>query len=828
MSFDWLNVPGLNIEDTGNDSKLNGSEVPPSVSFDFGAPPPIMNNSVFNQDSRSVSDSALNMENDHIQRNTSLSNNNYLDVLTPQNAVSDNHLSTMHENQELSKYQETPDDLKVPLSLSQTQLTHEEVRTYLRWYKYILARSHTRLVRLQDVFRFLGNFKINEELKLRIVAIFRSCKSALNIGQFFAVLRLISKAMIAGILPTRRMILEKAPIPKPRSILSKQENSEIYEEIEDDEDTKNDKTRGGSSVDFDSFTSLLLTGKTTRKRFKRKILNASFRSKKVRFSESVTFQEPPKEKNAETNMNNMSNNESDIDDNNNFESAGPLDLSLPMDQLLKQMAKRKHENTALVSKLPSEQQETEEEKEELRDMQDSLSHFKQIQTVDAVADLGSALPPGFMNDTNNNYNNSAAISGTNDLPLEPLKPTATGSANYFMRQESNQNYDISQNNKSTNTLQPLKPTATGSANYLIRSHVEPSQTVVQTSNLTAFNQGSTNANMNISSVSSELQPLNSTATGASNHLMKQQFSDPVNALPTSNFVHDNSTINSTTSNSNTVQYQTTPQNDQFMNFPQPNMQVQQQQQQNKQPQHQQPIQTHQHHVQTPQPKPQYQSHTNQGTGMPQQNSYNNTPQSSVNSPIPLQPQNTYPETSIPSTSLNNSLQPQGSAPQSNLLFPGQNAASSYFQSLLSHTPSPNASSAQLPNVSNNSTHGATQGTQQIYNNTNNVNGYNGYQGVQESSYQQQQNQQTQQQQLYMNQMNAPQSVSYNNMNQQTNINQNSAQNNNNQNQLGISHYPFASQPSRSSQHQQSNPNILGDYSAIQNQVDTFQNTYNRR
>ncbi|SMN20740.1 similar to Saccharomyces cerevisiae YOR329C SCD5 Protein required for normal actin organization and endocytosis [Maudiozyma saulgeensis] len=854
MSFDWLNVPGLNIENTGTDSKQNEPVVPPSVSFDFGLPPPIHDAGTMTRDSRSISDTALDMEVSNSYNNANNSSNAFLNVNPPQHAASNNDITTIQEHKELTQYKETADDLKVPLSLSQNQLTHEEIRTYLRWYKYILARSHTKLVRLQDVFRFLGNFTINEELKARIMAIFRSCKSALNIGQFFAVLRLISRAMIEGVLPYRRMILEKAPIPKPRPILSTQGNGEIYEEVEEDEDNKGDTTsKGNGSVDFDSFTSLLLTGKTIRKRVRRKILNAAFRNKRVRFSESITFQDPPTDKahNHDTQHNNTP------DANNGLEEPipqGPLDLSLPMDQLLKQMATRKHNNTALVSKLPSEQQETEEEREELRDMQDSLSHFKQIQTVDAVTGLGTQLP--VENTNGRNVPNMMGVSSTPLQPLKPtatgsanhfmrqevnqgfsapstndtngvltpLKPTATGSANHFMRQEMNQGYITSQNTEPNDSLQPLKPTATGSANYLVRSHFETNENIAPTQQVQpSFNQNSipTTAIPALSPQhTTEIQPLKPTATGSANYLMKQQFATPMTAPHVNNPAQSNQNMPAAGTNGSVPRFQATAPNDQFMNFPQ-----QQQQQQ---------------------PNIQYQNSGTSNGSISQQNTYsnNNVSQSAENALPQLHPQNTYPQAHVTGNNQNiqnisHQQQQQQQFGSSNLLNPGANAASNYFQSLLtgSHSPSPNASHIQVSNTGNNGLGMHPQGNQQMYsgtslqpptnNNSNDSTGYGQYQNGQPAIYQNQQVQQQQNQSnnphsYYPGQIQSPPPGSYNSTSQHPM--QNTMQTSN-QTHLNVPQYSYSGQQNHSSQ---PNPNILGDYQAMQNQVNSLQQSYNRR
>lgn len=888
MSFDWLNVPGLNIEDTSSGAKQNGAPLPPNVSFDFGMPPPINDNSGLNQDSRSVSDSALDIESVHSHHGVgNIPSGQFLSPQPPQNSVSDNNLPMQSQQQALAKYNETPDDLRVPLSLSQSQLTHEEIRTYLRWYKYILARSHTKLVKLNDVFQFLGNFTITEDLKQRILAIFRSCRSALNIGQFFAVLRLISRAMIQGVLPTRKMILEKAPVPKPRPILSKQANGEVYEEVEEDTPKTDANGNAGSSVDFDSFTSLLLTGKTIRKRVRRKILNAEFRNKRVRFSENITFQDPPSASSATssaTSQPSTSLASSNTPDSNNDTTPepdvpqGPLDLSLPMDQLLKLMAKRKHNNTALVSKLPSEQQETEEEKEELKDMQDSLSHFKQIQTVDAVTGLGQQLPPGYQVGNSNQQ----TMGGMSEVPLQPLKPTATGSANHFMRQEINEGYinpqaqqpgnvmlplkptatgsanhfmreELNQNNVTQQPQgpsaapQPLKPTATGSANYLMRSQFEPAQEIQQpqVQSSVMFTQQNIPMQATNTGANDSQAPLKPTATGSANYLMKQQFPPSVGAPPVISPVQSPPKVEVTMSNMNNTQYHNSVSGDQFMNFPQQRQQIQQQNL----------------------PNLQYQNNMSHTGSVSQQNTYNGGLQSNSNNALPLHQQNTFPRAQVPGSSPNHQTMTQVQHPQqqqqqqpltpgSNLLANGQNAASSYFQSLLSnsHSPSPTGSRVQItaPNVVS----GQMQPnpSQPLYPGNNNM--YGGHQNSQQQQPQQQHPQQhiqqhqplqqpqslqqqhtmqqqqqplqqqhsSSQQQYYPNPVRSPppantynSGVQHSAMNQQQHIQ--GTVSNGNQGQLGVPHYPFAQQPSHSPQ---PNSQILGNYQAMQNQMNNIQ------
>lgn len=607
MSFDWLNVPGLSDESNVSIEQA-GQMPPPSVSFDFGNGS-AMSLGTDQSDKRVNTPSVPNVNNTSAEVvNTQWSNhpqsqvNNAVNHGTidqyngNQNEVVSHHQSRADhphnaDERRTVQYRETPDELRVPLSLSRSQLTRDEVRTYLRWYNYITVRTHSKLVRLIDVFKFLANFNISEDLKERITVIFRTCKNALNIGQFFAVLRLVSKALIENKIPNRKMILEKAPIPKPRPILSSGAGQEVYEEVDEEPDD-----HSGQKVDFDSFASLLLTGKSVRKRIRRRITNTADKNKRVRFSEHLTFQEAPSSDALDQKH------EGVVEEN---EESDKLDLSLPMDQLLKRMAKRKEHNTALVSSMPNEQQETEEEREVLEEMKDSLSHFKQIQTVD-FASMAPGSVPSIVLDNGSNSKNNDDTSQVPAQPLEPLKPTSTGSANYLFRQHFNPPQEPLSDNQGPPL--PLKPTATGSANYLMRNHVPSLQQ----------EPSGAPAPANSASPIGGLQPLKPTATGSGNYLMKQHYNQQFSGSPNVNATGD---VHGVSSPRYTGQLSPDP------------------------------------HLQAPQPH----------VSLQQQLSPQITPQTQ-------------------------NMQQQ----QQHGVFSVSNPAGSYFQALLSHSPSPNPSSTNLP------------------------------------------------------------------------------------------------------------------------------------
>ncbi|QLL34076.1 hypothetical protein HG536_0F04010 [Torulaspora globosa] len=605
MSFDWLNVPGLSSDEGNVTVEEAGQMPPPSVSFNFGP------GSAISFNAEQPANNSNQQPKQSLSGNVKTANGNWSghpqaspneQPKAHQNELVYSQHSNIHKSHKIEaeadiEYKETPDELRVPLSLSRSELTFEEVRTYLRWYNCITLRTHSKLVRLADVFRFLSNFNISEQLKERITLIFRTCKNALNIGQFFAVLRLVSKALIENKMPNRKMILEKAPIPKPRPILSSGAGQEVYEEVDEEPDDIN-----GGKVDFDSFASLLLTGKSARKRIRRRITIVADKNKRVRFSEHLTFQEAPSSDGVDQKH-------EDIEEN---EESDKLDLSLPMDQLLKRMAKRKEKNSALVSAMPNDQQETEEEREVLEEMKDSLSHFKQIQTVD-FASMAPGSVPSIVLDSSK-ANSDGNLSQAPAQALIPLKPTSTGSANHLFRQHYNPPQESQMDSQAS--LLPLKPTATGSANYLMRNQI-PSQQ----HGASGYSPSATG-----SSPVSGLQPLKPTATGSGNYLMKQhfnqQFTQSTNSSNAANDVHGRS--------SPLYSGQLPP--DPHLQAPQPSVSLQQQlspqitpQSQNLQPQRQQQQQQQQHGV-----------------------------------------------------------------------FSASNPAGSYFQSLLSHSPSPSSSTSNLP------------------------------------------------------------------------------------------------------------------------------------
>ncbi|KAF0267793.1 hypothetical protein FOG48_03140 [Hanseniaspora uvarum] len=305
-----------------------------------------------------------------------------------------------------------------------TFLSREEIKNYSRWFNDIIAKKkHSgETIRLMDIFEFLhNNFTVNEDVKNKIVLIFNDIKQNIGLDNFFAVLRcLVLLINENGKIPTRELLLDTAlPTLKPRSILAKiDDKEEVYEEVTDDP--------GPGQLDFDNFASLLMTGKSHR--VKRVVMRNGNRvkNKSVRFSDKlVTFEDEKQYYDYE--------NTKDLNVNTK------LDFSLPMDQLMHNMSQQQTE------------ERSKEDEAELADMKESLTHFQNLPKVDNVSlSMTGALP--HMNFQQQQFSNNNV--------LQPLKPTATGSANYMMNH---------QNMNANQTPQYLQPTATGSANHLFSS-----------------------------------------------------------------------------------------------------------------------------------------------------------------------------------------------------------------------------------------------------------------------------------------------------------------------------------------------------------------------
>jgi hypothetical protein len=216
------------------------------------------------------------------------------------------------------------------------------------------------------------------------------------------------------------LIQKPAPIPKPKSILS----AKRVQEPEEDEEPKE------TTLDLDSFTQMLMTGETPRKK--------KMGQKRIKFSDQVSI-EPTMPKQVQP---------------------VKIDLSLPMDQLMKNM--------------PNKQQEPINEEEELKDIQ--VDRFQNIKNVDSALIHGtpSNIPSIFFDEV---------LSGTSSPSLEqptPLAPNHTGPVRLLspshtgpvtmtngLQESMNVDY-FSSRNHHIDSSHSLQPTRTGSLSSSVR------------------------------------------------------------------------------------------------------------------------------------------------------------------------------------------------------------------------------------------------------------------------------------------------------------------------------------------------------------------------
>lgn len=389
--FDWLNVAS---------TKSGSSSPAPPVSFGFKG------------------DNPTNKE--------EYNNNNaykYTNILADQlPRTSPSYLSNQHNG-----VANDIDDSSIPLSLTAQELTLQESKTYMRWYSDILARTNSRTVTMNDVFIFLHNFKISASIKDKLGKIFNKILHSINIGEFFALLRLISHAL-DGLEPQRRLIKVQTSVPTPPSILSKKRQSDDDDNEPNYSDNDYDAVQQGQQqqqqtddskpLDLDSFTQFMLTGERPDEISHKK--KKSKKSKSVKFSDQIV---------------------TDIHDSVQLNSPIPspqpqqLDYSLPMDQLLNRINHNQPQNL-------NPPQNDEDEQQILKDMESEINHFQNLHSVD-TASIGGVPASIHFHDGHSQDN--------------LLKPNMTGPAQMARYFSPSPQPDSSQQ------LQLLKPNMTGPA-----------------------------------------------------------------------------------------------------------------------------------------------------------------------------------------------------------------------------------------------------------------------------------------------------------------------------------------------------------------------------
>ncbi|OWB57526.1 hypothetical protein B5S28_g3475 [[Candida] boidinii] len=396
----------------------------------------------------------------------------------------------------------------ISLSLTTNDLSKDEAKTYLRWYNTILTRKGTRTICLDDVFHFLWNFRLPISIKEEIKKIYNkkhsttntttsTSTSNVNIGEFFALLRIIAHAQ-QGQKITGRLIKLSAPIPTPFSILSRKrlkEDDDSVNTTNNSQPSNNNNTssttkpssismNGGGAqqqqdtkLDLDSFTQFLLTGE--RPNDSENSLNSNKKKsngKRVKFSENlVTFSEP-KDPSAPL----LLEPQSKVQDE-------PLDYSLPMEQLLERMKAQQQQQQQQQQPQSQSQQPLQSfpqpDSEELKDVPGSINNFQNV-SIDSVS-LGGApatVPSIFVNNNNanNNTNNSQflnpnmtgqtgyGLSPQGMSPQQGLSPQLTGYGDYQQPQQQ----QSQQQSQEEPEMKPLEANLTGSVSKSMRNHMQ--------------------------------------------------------------------------------------------------------------------------------------------------------------------------------------------------------------------------------------------------------------------------------------------------------------------------------------------------------------------
>lgn len=294
---------------------------------------------------------------------------------------------------------ESADQLSIPLSLTAQELTLQESKTYMRWYSDILARTNTRTITINDVYNFLANFKIDLDIKGHLNRIFNKILYSINIGQFFALLRVIAHAL-QGAEPNRKLIKYPAVVPTPPSILSKKRQSDEEEDTTPIEATPQARDK---PLDLDSFTQFMLTGERPDAR-----KTSSKKRKSVKFSDQI--------------VTDVHDSAAQIISPGHSPLPQPLDYSLPMDQLLNNLNSKKTD---------------EEEAQILRDMAPQINHFQHLNSVDTASIDGvpSNIHPHHQSDNLLRPNMTGPAQMANMLSPSPsrtspqlLRPNMTGPA----------------------------------------------------------------------------------------------------------------------------------------------------------------------------------------------------------------------------------------------------------------------------------------------------------------------------------------------------------------------------------------------------------------
>lgn len=312
-----------------------------------------------------------------------------------------------YSDTQLANYSRQDTQESIPLSLTAKDLTLQESKTYMRWYSDILARTNLRTISIADVYQFMSNFKISDTIKNAINRIFFKISRLINIGEFFALLRVISHAL-QGQSPSRALIKIQTAVPLPPSILWKKRQKDDNDS--EDEPVHNSapqqQLNNNNPLDLDLFTQFMLTGERPGEKASKKRLK---KLKTVKFSDEVetsyrddfltTTTTPSQELNG-------------------------IDYSLSMDQLMSRMNASKSSTHLTVPEdiHRSVHSPDPEEKQILQDMELQINHFQNLHSVDTI--LVDGVPSNIHVQPNSDFRLP-----NNMLPQpQLLKPNMTGPA----------------------------------------------------------------------------------------------------------------------------------------------------------------------------------------------------------------------------------------------------------------------------------------------------------------------------------------------------------------------------------------------------------------
>lgn len=376
-------------------------------------------------------------------------------------------------------------DESVPLSLTALELTLEESKTYMRWYLDILARTNQRTITMNDVYHFLSNFRLSAAVKQKINRIFVKILRLINIGEFFALLRVVSHTL-EGKEPTRLLVRQKAPVPVPVLILQKKRHSDDDDkELLDLDpaapaDPAADPAQPPPPLDLDLFTQFMLTGQRPGDRGDR-VPKRPKKGKSVKFSDQV------------------------VSDVHKMDETLPdpqlLDYLLPMDQLMLRL------NHARAPLSPDP-----EEKQILADMAPQINHFRNLHSVDTM--LVDGVP------ANIHLNHGLPRPPLPQPSPAPLQPNMTGPA-----QMRTMVHDL---------LLPLRPNVTGPAD--MARFMDPPSVSLQsfTAHMTPDTAANTSANAHMDTYDTLglPQPSNAARPPVPAHRTRSlSLPDPVHLVP---------------------------------------------------------------------------------------------------------------------------------------------------------------------------------------------------------------------------------------------------------------------------------------------------------